>query len=73
MRTSVISTRSKVKVKVTEPPKLSNVYFSTSVSSAVFAWRSKLMVDVNSMGPGLQVVGGRFLQRAAMLALQALY
>jgi len=51
MRTSVTSTRS----KVTELPKL------RSISSAVLAWSSKLMVDVDSMGPGLQLVGARFL------------
>ena len=59
MRTSVTSTRSKV--KVTELPKLRKVHLSRSISSAISAWSSKLMVDGHSMGPGLQVVGARFL------------
>jgi len=37
-------TSSRSKVKVTELPKLRKLRFSTSVSSAVFAWSSKLMV-----------------------------
>ena len=60
MRTSVTSTRSKVKVKVTELPKLRKVHFSRSISSAGFAWSSKLMVSGHSMIPGLQLVGARF-------------
>jgi len=43
MRTSVTSTRSKV--KVTELPKLRKVHFSRSISSATFTWTSKLMID----------------------------
>ena len=58
MRTSVTWTRSKV--KVTELPKLRKWHFSRSVSSAVLAWSSKLMVGGDSMGPGLQLVGARF-------------
>jgi len=42
----VTSTRSKVKVKVTELPKLRKVHFSRSIFSAVFAWSSKVMVGV---------------------------
>jgi len=61
MRTSLTWTRSKVKVKVTELPKLRKLHFSTSISSAVLAWSSKLMVGGDSMGPALQVVGARFL------------
>ena len=38
MCTSVISTRSKVKVRVTELPKLRKVHFSRSISSAGFSW-----------------------------------
>jgi len=53
-RNSLTSTRSKVQVKVTELPKLPKVHFSRSISSAGFAWSSKLMVDSHSMGPGLQ-------------------
>jgi len=57
MHINVTSTRSKVKVKVTELPKLPKLHFnfSTSISSAVFAWSSKLMVDGDSMGPELQL------------------
>jgi len=61
MRTSVASTRSKVKVKVTELPKLRRVHFSRSIFSAVLAWSSKLIVDGHSMGPELQLVGARLL------------
>jgi len=49
MLTSVTSTRSKVKVKVTELPKLRKLHFSRSISSAVFAWSSKLMIDGDSI------------------------
>jgi len=59
MRTSVTSTRSKV--KVTELPKLRKKHFSRSISSAISAWCSKLMVGGHSMGPGLQLVRARFL------------
>jgi len=59
MRTSVTLTRSKV--KVTELPKLQKLHFSRSISSAVLAWSSKLMVDDDSIGPGLQLVRARFL------------
>jgi len=61
MHTSVTLTQSKVKVKVTELQKLRKVHFSRSISSAVFAWSSKVMVDGDSTGPGLQLVGARFL------------
>jgi len=37
------------------------VHFSRSISSAVFAWSSKVMVGGDSTGPGLQLVGARFL------------
>ena len=48
MRTSVTSTRSKVKVKVkvTELPKLRKLHYSRSLAFAVLAWSSKLMVDM---------------------------
>ena len=59
MLTSVTSTRSKV--KVTELPNLRKVHFSRSISSAISAFSSKLMVGGHSMGPGLQLVGARFL------------
>ena len=61
MRTSVTSTRSKVKVKVTELPKLQKVHFFRSISSTISAWSSKVMVGGHSMGPALQLVGARFL------------
>ena len=57
----VTLTPSKVKVKVTELVKLRKLHFSRSISSAISAWSSKLMVDGHSMGPGLQLVGARFL------------
>jgi len=37
------------------------VHFSRSISSGISAWSSKLMVGGHSMGPGLQLVGARFL------------
>jgi len=61
MRISVTSTQSKVKVKVMELPKLRKVHYSRSISSAVLACSSKLMVDGHITGPGLQLVGARFL------------
>jgi len=61
MRSGVTSTRSKMKVKVTELPKLQKLHFSRSICSCVFAYNSKLMVDGDSMGPVLQLVGARFL------------
>jgi len=61
MCTSVTSNRSKAKVKVTELPKLRKVHYSRSISSAISEWSSKLMVGGHSMGPGLQLLGARFL------------
>ena len=61
MRTSVTLTRSKIKVKDTELPKLRKLHFSRSISSAVLTCSLKLMVDGDSMGPELQLVGARFL------------
>jgi len=40
-----------------EFPKLRKLHFSRSISSAVLAWSSKLMVVGDSMGPGLQLLG----------------
>jgi len=37
------------------------MHISRYISSATFAWNSKMMVDIDSMGPGLQLVRGRFL------------
>ena len=53
------STRSRV--KATELPKLQKLHFSRSILSVASAWNSKLMVGGDSMGPGLQLVGARFL------------
>jgi len=57
----VILTRSKVKVKVTGLMKFQKLHFSTSISSAILAWTSKLMVDYDSTGPSLERVRARFL------------
>jgi len=64
MRTNVTLTRSKVKFKVTQLPKLGKLHLSSSISSAVLACNSKLTVVDDSMGPGLQLVGARFVHRA---------
>jgi len=53
MRISESSTRSKVKIKVTYLLKLRKLHFSMSISFAIFAWSSKLMV-------GLQFVRATF-------------
>jgi len=45
---------------VTDPEDFRKLYFSRSVSSAIFACRSKLMAGSDSMGPDLQLVGARF-------------
>ena len=45
---------------VTDLLQLRKLHFSTSVSSTVLARSSKLMVDGDSMGPGLQLVRARF-------------
>jgi len=55
MRTSVTSTRSNVNVKVTELLKLRKLHFSGSISVAVLAWSSKLMLGSDSMAPDLQL------------------
>jgi len=47
-------------VKVTALLQLRKLHFSTSVYSTVLARSSKLMVDGDSMGPGLQLVRARF-------------
>jgi len=52
MCTRVTSTRSKVK----ELLKFQKLHFSRSISSAIFGCSSKLMVDGDTMGPGLQLV-----------------
>jgi len=53
-------TMTRSKVKVTELLKLQKLHFSRSVSSAIFAWISKLMVDGDSMGSVVQLVGATF-------------
>jgi len=50
MRTSMTSTRSKVKVNVTELLKFRKSHFSRCISSTIFVWSSKLMVGYDSMG-----------------------
>jgi len=60
--TSVTSTQSKVKIKVTELPKFRKLHFSRSISAALLAWSSKLMVDCDSIGPSRQLFGARFLK-----------
>jgi len=60
MRTIVTSTRSNVKVKVRELPKLRKLHFSGSISSAVSAWSSKLVIGGDSMGLGLQLINPDF-------------
>jgi len=59
MHTSLTSIRSKV--KVTGLLKFRKLHFSRSISSAILSWSSILMVDDDSMGPGLQHVGAWFL------------
>jgi len=54
MHTSLTSTRSKIKVKVTELLKFRKLHFSRSISSAILAWSSKLMVLCVNMGTSLQ-------------------
>jgi len=61
MHADMSSTQSEVKIKVTELLKFQQLHFSTSISFAVLAWSSKLMVDYDSMGPSLQLFGTRFL------------
>jgi len=53
MRTSVTSNRSKVKIKVTELKKFRKMHFSRSVSYAILAWSSKLIVDCDNMQTNL--------------------
>ena len=36
------------------------MYISTYISSGTFAWSSKLTVDIDSMGPDVQLLGGHF-------------
>ena len=51
--TSMTSTRSQVKVKVMGLLKFRNLHFSRSISSAILAWSSKVMVDHDSTGHSL--------------------
>jgi len=55
MRTLVTSTRSKVKVKITELVKFQIIHYSRSISFPIFACSSKLMVSSDSIRPCLQV------------------
>jgi len=61
MCTSMTSARSKVKVKVTELLKFRKLQFFRSISSAILAWSSNLMVDYDNMGPSLQRFRAQFL------------
>jgi len=59
MHTSVTSTWSKVKVMGLL--KFRKLRFSRSISSAILAWSSKLMVGNDIVGSGLQLFGAQFL------------
>ena len=59
--TDVTLTWSKVKVNVADLLNFRKLYFSTSTSSAILAWRSQLMGHYDSMGPSLQLFGVIFL------------
>jgi len=54
-------TLTRSKVKVTALLKFRKLQFSRSISSAILAWSSKLMVDRDSTGPSLQLIGAQFL------------
>jgi len=54
-------TLTRCKVKVTGLLNFRKLHFSRSIPSAILAWSSKLMVECDSMGPSLQLVGARFL------------
>ena len=63
MYADMILTRSKVKVKVTKDLNFRKLPVSAhfrSISSAPFAWNSKLMAADDSMGPALQLFQDRF-------------
>ena len=53
--------RTPVWSNVTELLKFRKLHFSRSISSAILACSSKLMVDYDNMGPGLQLVRAQFL------------
>jgi len=54
-------TLTRSKVKVTGLLKFRKLHFSRSVSSAISAWSSKVIVDHDGTGPSLQLVGAQFL------------
>jgi len=56
----VTLTRCKFKVKVTGLLKFRKLHFSRSISSAILAWSSKLMVDHDTTRPSVQPVGAEF-------------
>jgi len=60
MHTSMTSTQSQVKVKGHKDSEVQKLHLSRGISSAIFTWSSKLMVDSDSMGPGLQLIRARF-------------
>ena len=53
-------TLTRFKVKVTARLKFQKLHFSRSISYAISAWISKVMIDHSSTGPSLQLVGARF-------------
>jgi len=53
-------TLTRSKFKVTGLLKFRKLHFSRSISSAILAWSSKMMVDHDSMGPSLRLVGAQF-------------
>jgi len=55
------STRSKVKINFSELLNFRKLRYSRSISSAILAWSRKLMIDYDSMGPNVQLIGARFL------------
>jgi len=69
--TDMTLTWSKVKVKVTDLQKFRKLHFSTSISSAILACSSKLLVDYDSRptGPSLQLLGARIFQFLPQLAV----
>jgi len=63
-------TRSKVKVKVMGLLNFPKLHFSTSISCAILACSSKLIVDHNSMGSSLQLVWTQFPFKTAITCLK---
>jgi len=66
--TSMTSTPSKVNVKVMELLKLWKSHFSRSISSAVFAWSSKLIVGSDRRGRPWGIFFGFYKTRHILLS-----